>query len=130
MMSMIAYDVNGGRRCRQPAKNSIGDHQVNPATSSAADSRINRERPCRVPSTQHENSVGETIATDQHYTPAELSKVWHYSPNTVRRIFEDEPGVLKVTAAAPSHSPRRRRMVQMRIPARVAMRVHARLSNS
>ncbi len=129
-MSMNAVDVNGGRRCRKPVKNSIGDCHANPTTSGAADSRIDRERPCRAPPTQYETSMGETIATDQHYTPAELGKVWHWSPNTVRRIFEDEPGVLKVTAAAPSRNPRRRRMVQMRIPARVAMRVHARLANS
>jgi hypothetical protein len=127
---MNANDVNGGRRCRQPAKNSIGDYQVNPAASSAAASRINRERPCRVPATQRKDSVGETVATDQHYTPNELGKVWHWSSNTVRRVFWDEPGVLKLTAASPSRSPRRRQMVQMRIPARVAIRVHARLSNS
>lgn len=86
------------------------------------------ERPCRLPSTGNTPAVGETIAMDQHYTPAELSKFWHYSQNTIRRIFAEEPGVLKITAASPSRNPRRRRMVQLRIPARVAMRVHARLS--
>jgi hypothetical protein len=121
-MQMKAVDVTGSRYCRQPA-NSIW---VNPATNRAAEVK----RPCRVPATQCKDSVGETIATDQHYTPAELGKVWHCSPNTIRRLFEDEAGVLTYTAAAPSRSPRRRRMVQMRIPARVAIRVHARLSNS
>ncbi len=121
-MSLNAVNVMGGRPCRQPAKNSIGG---TPTTSTAE-----VDRPCRVPLTLGENSVGETIATDQHYTPAELGKVWHCSANTIRRLFEDEAGVLMFTAAAPSRSPRRRRMVQMRIPARIAIRVHARLSNS
>ncbi len=70
-----------------------------------------------------------TTADDEHYTVAELSEKWHLSPNTVRRLMLDEPGVLKLTAAAPSHNPRKRRMVQLRIPRRVALRVHARLSN-
>lgn len=129
-MSINEVDVNSGWRCRKPAKSSTGDCQSNPTTSSAAGAHMHRERQCRVPALQFENSVGETNALDQHYTPAELGKVWHWSPNTVRRVFQDEPGVLMITAAAPSHSPRRRRMVQMRIPARIAMRVHARLSNS
>jgi hypothetical protein len=128
-MSMNAFDVNGGRQCRKSAKSSIGACQANPTTSSTADAHFYRERQCRVPALQLENSIGETIALDQHFTPGELGKVWHWSANTVRRVFKDEPGVLIITAAAPSYSPRRR-MVQMRIPARVAMRVHTRLSNS
>jgi hypothetical protein len=121
-MQMKAVDVIRSRSCRQPA-NSIG---VNPATSHATEV----DRPCRVPATHCKDSVGETIATDQHYTPTELGKVWHLSANTIRRLFEEEPGVLTFGAASPSRSPRRRRMVQMRIPARVAIRVHARLSSS
>ncbi len=75
-------------------------------------------------------SVGETIAEDKHFTVAELAERWHVSPNTVRRIFEGEGGVLRFGAAPERRcrSPRRRHMTQMRIPARVAQRVHARLS--
>jgi len=126
-MSSNAFGVKGDRSCRQPVKNAIG---VTPATSGGADLRGDLDRPCRVPATKCENSFGETVATDRHLTPAELGEVWHCSPNTIRRLFEDEAGVLTYTAAAPSRSPRRRRMVQMRIPARVVIRVHARLSNS
>ena len=121
-MQIKAVDVSGSRSCRQPA-NSI---RVNPTINRTAEV----DRPCRVPATQWKDSVGETIATDQHYTPTELGKLWHLSANTIRRLFEEEPGVLTFGAASPSRSPRRRRMVQMRIPARVAIRVHARLSNS
>jgi hypothetical protein len=86
-----------------------------------------RHRPCRTCGSPH--SLGETIATDKHYTPAGLGKDWHVSPNTIRRIFQDEPGVLKITAGLlPGRNTRKRRMVQLRIPERVAIRVHARLS--
>jgi hypothetical protein len=84
-------------------------------------------RPCRTFGSPQ--SLGETIATDKHYTPAELGRVWHLSPNTVRRLVQEEPGVMKVTTGpAPVRNTRKRRMVQLRIPERVAMRVHARLS--
>jgi AraC-like DNA-binding protein len=77
------------------------------------------------------DSVGQTISEDQHYTPAELAAKWHFSPNTIRRLFEDEAGVMKLTAGPRStRNVRRRHMVQLRIPARVALRVHARLANS
>jgi hypothetical protein len=90
-------------------------------------------RPCRsYPYHQTvADGVGDTIAEDRHFTPSELSEMWHLSPNTIRRLFSDEPGVLKITAGPPSaRKVRSRRMVQLRIPVRVAMRVHARLANS
>ena len=83
------------------------------------------ERPCR---TYTDNFSDESVAHDQHYTVAELAKRWHVSPNTVRRLMADEPGVLKFTAGL-KHNPRRRSMTQLRIPDRVAQRVHARLSS-
>jgi hypothetical protein len=73
--------------------------------------------------------IASTIDQDHHFTPADLAAVWHISSNTVRRLVENEPGVLKITASHPARNPRKRRMVQLRIPARVARRVHARLSN-
>jgi hypothetical protein len=82
-MSVKEVDVTDDRRCRKPAKSAIGDCQANPTTSSTADAHMRRERQCRVPAAQFETSVGEnTTALDQHYTPAELGKVWHWSSNT------------------------------------------------
>jgi hypothetical protein len=84
-------------------------------------------RPCRT--FGNAQSLGDSIATDKHYTPSELGRIWHLSPNTVRRLVQDEPGVMKITAGPPPlRNTRKRRMVQLRIPERVAMRVHARLS--
>ena len=56
-----------------------------------------------------------TIADEPHYTGSEVATTWHVSPNTVRRFFADEPGVIKFTGEAPSRNPRRRKMVQLRI---------------
>ena len=98
------------------------------------DLNASRLRPCRTYPSDHKplpDGVGSTIAEDHHYTPSELSKMWHLSPNTIRRLFSDEAGVLKITAGPPSaRKARLRRLVQLRIPVRVAMRVHARLANS
>jgi hypothetical protein len=103
--------------------------QSSPATDAAG---VNRH--CRSYAHNHQlaaDGVGETIAQDRHYTPAELSKMWHLSPNTIRRLFSEEAGVLKITAGPPSpRKARKRRLVQLRIPVRVAMRVHAHLTNS
>jgi len=71
---------------------------------------------------------GRNIAQDQHYTVAELAKRWHLSPNTVRRLFANEPGVIKLTIGPLLRNRRTRRLVSLRIPERVALRVHARLS--
>ncbi len=29
-----------------------------------------------------------SIAGDRHYTVAELAKIWHLAPNTIRRLVE------------------------------------------
>ncbi len=80
----------------------------------------------------HDETPADTIAEDKHYTIAELSELWHIAPSTLRRIFADEDGVLKFGAGLDRRcrSPRKRRLVQMRIPRRTAQRVHARLSAS
>ena len=71
---------------------------------------------------------GTSIAHDQHYTVSELAKRWHLSPNTVRRIVADEPGVIKITVGPRLRNRRKRHLVSLRIPERVALRVHARLA--
>ena len=77
------------------------------------------------PAEQHKKDFEATIAGDRHFTPGEVGVIWHLSANKVRRIFDNEEGVLKI--GAPSKT-RKRKLVQMRIPERVLLRVHARLS--
>jgi DeoR/GlpR family transcriptional regulator of sugar metabolism len=71
---------------------------------------------------------GTSIAQNQHYTVSELAKRWHLSPNTVRRLVVDEPGVIKLTVGPLLRNRRKRHLVAMRIPERVALGVHAKLS--
>lgn len=72
---------------------------------------------------------GTSIAHDPHYTVSELAKRWHLSPNTVRRLVADEPGVIKITVGPLLRNRRKRHLVSLRIPERVALRVHAKLSS-
>lgn len=71
---------------------------------------------------------GTSVAHDQHYTVSELAERWHLSPNTVRRLVTDEPGVIKITVGPLLRNRRKRHLVSLRIPERVALRVHAKLS--
>jgi AraC-like DNA-binding protein len=63
-------------------------------------------------------------AIERHYTPNELAAKWGLSVTTIRRLFEMEPGVLRI---GETDSASKRRYVTMRIPEHVAMRVHRRL---
>jgi hypothetical protein len=61
-----------------------------------------------------------------HYTPQELADAWRVSVETIRNIFRDEPGVLKIGQRATRF---RRAYITLRIPRQVAERVHRRLSS-
>lgn len=64
------------------------------------------------------------LSRERHYSVAELGKIWNLSEKTIRRMFENEPGVLqwgKVEARS------RRAYTTLRIPETVALRVHRRL---
>jgi hypothetical protein len=65
----------------------------------------------------------EDLAFEKHYTCKELGKVWGLSDETIRRMFEDTPGVLRISN--PKIRSKRKTRVSMRIPASVAARVHA-----
>src|SRR6266852_185973 len=60
-----------------------------------------------------EESLGG--ATERHYTPAELGKIWGLSPETIRGLFEKESDVLIVA----TKSPGKRRYRTFRIPEHV-----------
>jgi len=61
----------------------------------------------------------------RHYSPAEVGKLWNLSPDTVRHLFENEPGVLQIGERSRRG---RRRYVTLRIPESVVARVHTKLS--
>ena len=54
------------------------------------------------------------------YTPRELAEIWQLSENSIRRLFQDEPGVFTLGNPNPK---RKRGYTTLRIPACVAERV-------
>lgn len=61
---------------------------------------------------------------ERHFSPDEIGEMWGLSADTIRRIFEREPGVLVLDL-----SKGRRNYRTFRIPESVALRVHRRMSN-
>jgi hypothetical protein len=59
------------------------------------------------------------VALEKHYSVPELAKIWFLSENTVRRIFLEEPGVLKLAHKETRH---KRRYTTPRSPERIALR--------
>ena len=64
------------------------------------------------------------ISLEHHCSVGELAKRWGWSENTIRRLFRKEPGVLKIVHP---ETRQKRRYTSIRIPERVAQRVHQRL---
>jgi hypothetical protein len=67
----------------------------------------------------------ETCAFEDQFTPKELAEQWKLSEDTIRRLFQDEPGVLKIGDVNPRG---RRGYVTLRIPRSAVIRVHERRS--
>ena len=70
-------------------------------------------------------------ALQQHYTVQQLAKLWGRDECTIRRMFQDEPGVLKVSMPKlVKRRSKRAPKVFLSIPASVAVRVHDRQSRT
>lgn len=63
----------------------------------------------------------------RHYTVGEIARLWGFSDDVVRKIFERELGVLVFGEARSTG--RKRRYVTLRIPEAVLDRVHRRLQS-
>jgi hypothetical protein len=68
----------------------------------------------------------EDPAFGRFYTPKQLADIWLLHESTIRRIFLDEPGVLKHPSS--SARSRTRGYVTLRIPESVVRRVYERRS--
>jgi hypothetical protein len=64
------------------------------------------------------------LKDERHFTPQELADMWKVSVQTIREIFQNEDGVLKIGRDS-THT---RRYKTLRIPESVVERVHTRLS--
>jgi hypothetical protein len=54
------------------------------------------------------------------YTPRELAQLWQLSENSIRRLFQDEPGIFTLGESNPR---KKRGYTTLRIPEAVALRV-------
>jgi hypothetical protein len=61
---------------------------------------------------------------ERHYTPSDVADLWRFNPETIRRLFQDEPGVMVLHAPARKG---KRPYKTIRIPQSVLERVRARL---
>jgi hypothetical protein len=61
-------------------------------------------------------------AFERHFDSNEISQLWGLDPTTVRRIFQDRPGVLKLGKA--NRRDGKRDYVTLRIPQSVVEQVH------
>ena len=62
---------------------------------------------------------------ERHYNVAEVAAMWSLSQDAVRKIFQNEPGVL---ALGGTGSGCKRRYLTLRIPQSVVERVHRRMT--
>ena len=60
---------------------------------------------------------------ERHYSVQELAAMWRLSPTAIRRLFTNEPGVLRYSKLKTGHQ---RDYVTIRIPQSVAERVYRR----
>jgi len=74
-----------------------------------------------------QTAAAAASAFERHFSPDELAEMWSLSPDTVRRLFEREPGVFLIQH---TKNQARRRYRTLRIPESVALRVHRRMTNS
>ena len=71
------------------------------------------------------NEHDAALVAERHYTPKQLADTWGLSAETIRELFEAEPGVLVIGT---NGARMKRRYRTFRIPESVAVRVHRRLS--
>ena len=69
----------------------------------------------------------ESVCEKRHYSVNELSALWNLSKQTIRRLFQDEPDVVRIGERGVHH---KRAYVTLRIPESVVRRVHQRLTKS
>ncbi len=60
-------------------------------------------------------------ALERHFTVAEVAELWQLSEDTIRKIFRDVPGVLKIGAP---ESRFKRGYLVLRIPESILQKVH------
>ncbi len=73
-----------------------------------------------------ERTAARGLAEEKYYTPQELASMWRFSPATVRKLFRNEPGVLKLQGPGTAYG--KRSYTTFSVPESVALRVRERLT--
>ncbi len=83
-----------------------------------------RTVPAAINSIRENPGTGNTavVAFERHFTAQELAELWKLDETTIRRIFQDEPGVFKVGRS--NRRDGKRDYVTLRIPESVALRIY------
>jgi hypothetical protein len=76
--------------------------------------------------TIEDNTPARPLAVERHYSPAEIAELWSLSADCVRKIFENEPGVLVIGNGQVKRG--KRSYTTLRIPQSVLDRVHRRMA--
>jgi hypothetical protein len=71
------------------------------------------------------SNAPQGIAFEKHYFVKDIAELWGFSNDVVRRIFENEPGVIRVGRPEGLH---RRKYFSIRVPESVMRRVHRKIS--
>jgi len=74
---------------------------------------------------QRDGARGPAVCADpfeQHFEPSELAALWRLNSTTIRRMFQDHPGVLKIGKS--NRRDGKRDYITLRIPKSVAERVY------
>lgn len=64
-------------------------------------------------------------ASERHYSVLEVAELWKLCPDSVRAIFKNTPGVIRINRPA---TRKKRKYVTLRIPQSVLDRVHLNLT--
>lgn len=73
------------------------------------------------------NVPSQARFNERHYAVVEIAELWNLSRDVVRKIFENEPGVMVLGSDG---SRRKRGYRTLRVPESVLERVHHRLCNA
>jgi hypothetical protein len=92
-----------------------------PADLAAAQTRLRAKNEGKTTVTAPQPFLPPTdSAVEQHFTPAQVAQQWGVSARTVRRLFANTPGVLKLGTKG--------KHVSLRIPGRLLKAHHTKLS--
>ena len=71
-----------------------------------------------------DTSLEAPVPAERHYTATQVAELWQFDVETIRRLFQDEPGVVVLQAPIKKG---KRSYKTIRIPQSVLERVHKRL---